>query len=318
MSSPTVSIIIPAYNARQFICRAIDSCLAQTYTDYDVIVVDDGSTDGTSDLVRERYGDRVQLIRKENGGVATARNVGIAATDSIYIKPLDSDDALHPTYLERVIERFNEEDETVALMYTRYYFIEGDTREAISQPILEGDLYCHLIDTIEINGMIPSTVMLRRQHLLDVGKFPEEPELQYIEDWDTWVRLAEKYQFVGIQDCLVDYHWHGGNMSNRTTKTSRALLQSYLQLRNHSRWRDCMTDDQMDDKLAGVYHKVAMKQWIDGDRSQARHYLREAMTLSPRSRIIRRVFYILSYVAPFSVVALTNAFLYRIRQLVKS
>ena len=313
MSSPTVSIIIPAYNARQFITRAIDSCLAQTYTDYEVIVVDDGSTDGTGDLVRERYGDQVQVVRKENGGVATARNAGIDTSNSEYIKPLDADDTIHPTYLERVMQRFDEVDEQVAMVYTRFYFVEGDSRTPKSQPVIEGDMYCHLIKTAQINKIVPSTVMIKRKQLIEVGKFPDERELQYIEDWDTWVRLAEKYHIAGINECLVDYHWHGGNMSDKTIHTSEALLLSFIQANKRGKWHDCITQHEMNNYTAGLHHKVAMKHWEYGNRSKTRTNLQKALALSPQGKIMRRILYALSYIAPFGVAFIIDRVLDRIR-----
>ena len=104
---PTVSVVIPLYNARTVIQETIESVLAQTWKDYEIIVVDDGSTDGSDEVVRQFTG-RARLVRRENGGVAKARNLGIEQSSGKYVALLDHDDLWHPTKLEKqvaVLER---------------------------------------------------------------------------------------------------------------------------------------------------------------------------------------------------------------------
>ena len=92
MPNYTISAVIPTYNRRDMVCEAIDSALTQTYPCHEIIVVDDGSTDGTGELLREKYGDRIRYIRQENAGPSAARNRGIEAATGEWIAFLDSDD----------------------------------------------------------------------------------------------------------------------------------------------------------------------------------------------------------------------------------
>ncbi len=118
---PTVSVIIPTYNRRAYVQEAIDSVLAQTYTDYEIIVIDDGSTDGTGEALRERYGDKIIYEWQENQGLSAARNRGIESSRGQYIALLDSDDLWMPEKLERQVACLSQHPEVamVARAYAR-------------------------------------------------------------------------------------------------------------------------------------------------------------------------------------------------------
>lgn len=103
---PRVSVIIPTYNRREYVQEAIDSALAQTFTDYEIIVIDDGSTDGTSEALQARYGNRIHYEWQENQGESVARNRGIELARGEYIAFLDSDDLWHPEKLAKQIIGF--------------------------------------------------------------------------------------------------------------------------------------------------------------------------------------------------------------------
>ena len=100
---PTVSVVIPAYNAEEYIAETLDSVLSQNYSDYEILVIDDGSTDHTGEVLAH-YGDRIHLFQKPNGGPASARNLGLKHARGRYIAFLDSDDLWHPEKLARQVE----------------------------------------------------------------------------------------------------------------------------------------------------------------------------------------------------------------------
>src|SRR5947209_609603 len=103
--SPAVSVIIPAYNYATYLPKAIDSVLKQRFTNYEIIVVDDGSTDNTADLIA-KYGDRVRYVYQKNAGLPSARNTGIKAARGDYVGFLDADDEWHPNFLQNAMETF--------------------------------------------------------------------------------------------------------------------------------------------------------------------------------------------------------------------
>ena len=114
---PLVSIVIPTYNRRHFVADAIESCFDQTYANCEVIVVDDGSTDGTAEFLREKYGDRIVLVTQENQGPGVARNRGIAAASGEYIHFLDADDQLRRRKIEIGLDLFRSRPEVVGHLY---------------------------------------------------------------------------------------------------------------------------------------------------------------------------------------------------------
>ena len=309
-TAPTVSIIIPAYNASAFIERALASCLAQTYTDYEIIVVDDGSSDGTGDIVRERYADNsVQVIQQENQGVGTARNTGILAAQGDYILALDADDVLHPTYLEKVMQRFREVDDRVAMIYTQHRIIKDGI---VSQPnarLVEGDVFCDLLLQKNATMMLPSTATIRKDALVEVGLFPTE-EI-YSDDWDTWLRLTIHYHVISIDEPLVDRHLHDANVTLANKLSAYRIINVLEKVRDFPKRRMCIDDAAYDVFVADACHKYAMLEWETGDTAITRDYLRRAIDLTQKSRHIRQLYLMLSYVAPFSVVLVISQLLNR-------
>ena len=124
-TDPLVSIIIPTYNRRRFVADAIDSGLAQTHGNCEIIVVDDGSGDGTEGLLRERYGERIRLIRQANQGPGIARNRGLEAARGQFIHFLDADDQLHEQKIEIGLRVFRERPD-VSVVYTHYQQVASD------------------------------------------------------------------------------------------------------------------------------------------------------------------------------------------------
>ncbi len=205
-----VSVIIPAYNHAHYLPQAIQSVLDQTYTDWEIIVVDDGSTDDTAAVVGEFTDPRLRYIYQENQGLSAARNTGIRAAHGHYLVFLDADDEWEPEFLRNCIKVLDADD-TLAGVYTRNYFIDGNgailpqlggqivTPAAFRNRILEG-------------GGFPVHVALVRGTVIhEVGLF--DTQLTSVEDWDLWIRISEHYQMQGIPEPLARYRVYPGSMS---------------------------------------------------------------------------------------------------------
>lgn len=208
--SPRISVIIPAYNQARYLADAVESVLAQTFVDYEIIVVDDGSTDETP-AVAAQFGEKIRYIRQENRGLAGARNTGIRAARGEYIGLLDSDDAWMPAYIERVMAAA-ERSPRSAVIYCAAACMDQDGRDLRQtvgyKEVAEDNLYHALLRS---NFIIPSTVCLRRDAVERVGYFDES--LRSCEDWDMWLRLLPDHQFTGLADVLVRYRIHGSSLS---------------------------------------------------------------------------------------------------------
>ena len=231
MSQETkVSVIIPAYNAEEFLERTLRSALRQTHRNLEVLIVNDGSTDRTLSIAEafSREDERIRIISVPNGGVANARNVGIKAASANFVAFLDADDLWHPSKIELQLNAFAAPDgERIAAVYTLRRTIDLKDR-AVDQG---GGLGCtgymlaRLLYAKPIgNG---SSLLVRREAALKVGGYNPEWAAQGIggcEDLDFELRLASEHQFGAIPLCLVGYRVYPGNMSSNGLRMSRAAL----------------------------------------------------------------------------------------------
>ncbi|MGE0864400.1 MAG: glycosyltransferase family 2 protein [Vicinamibacterales bacterium] len=204
---PKVSIVIPAYNAEDFIREAVDSALAQTHADREVIVVDDSSTDDTP-LILKSYGDRIIVHRQPNAGVSGARNTGAALATGDWIAFLDADDVWRPAKLAAQLA-----SATTPISYTnRFNFgARGELPEVQSDvtPLLAGDVFVPLM--LRGNFITVSSVMMTREVFAAVGGFEHQPG--GCEDWDCWLRAAQRYEFSVCPEPLVGYRFTSNSMS---------------------------------------------------------------------------------------------------------
>ncbi len=237
----TVSVIIPTYNYGRFLREAIDSALAQTYRPIEVIVVDDGSTDDTPQVLAA-YGERIRVIRQDNRGAGAARNRGTAAAKGDYLAFLDSDDILKPQSLEREIARFVA-DPSLGLVHCAAESVDGDGKLlSVSLNGMEGWLATELLRLDrEVIGTPGSGIMVPKQVAAEIGGYDES--LQPSEDWDFCYRIAVRYRVGYIREPLLTYRLHGGglhlNVGRMEISMLRALEKAFMDptvrsLRNHS------------------------------------------------------------------------------------
>src|SRR5262245_26814911 len=217
-----VPFFIPAFNAVRTIAAALQSVFAQTYRHYEVIVVDDGSTDDTVLRVAE-WSARIQYIRQANAGPGSARNEGIRRARGRLVAFLDADDVWLPRKLQRQIAYFDRFPEAGLLhaetivsrtpQQTLRELVDVTPPDDLTRPPAHvfGDLFHAAID---INTL---TVMVRRDVLAEVGGFDERREL-HVEDWDLWLRIAARYA-VGYMPAPLAIHRPGGSMSSAVEKT---------------------------------------------------------------------------------------------------
>jgi glycosyltransferase involved in cell wall biosynthesis len=210
-----VSVIIPAYNAEPFIRDSVSSALAQTHRDLEVIVVNDGSTDGTKDRLRE-FGDRIRVHDQVNKGLPGARNAGASLATGSWIAFLDADDLWMPEKIERQLARSN-----APMRYTdRLNFgARGDLPElqSLVTPMYEGDLFLTLL--LRGNFITVSSVLLRRDVFEKMSGF--STDLRSVEDMELWLRIAERHPISLCPEPLVSYRFHAAAMSRNYVTMGR-------------------------------------------------------------------------------------------------
>ena len=199
-----VSILIPAYNAEKFIGETLESALLQTYSDIEIIVIDDGSTDRTPDVVGSyaERDSRIRLLRQENSGVSAARNRGISEARGEFVAPLDADDLWDPTKIEKQVARLRELGPETAATYTWCIFIDEDGRPTggSAEPLIEGDvflaLFCHNFTSSGSNALF-------RKACFDIaGNYRGALT---VEDLSVLIRVAERFAIGVVPEYLVAY-----------------------------------------------------------------------------------------------------------------
>ena len=201
-----VSVIIPTYNREKTILRALNSVLDQTYTNIEVLVVDDGSTDGTADIVNGVKDKRVKyIVLEKNGGASNARNVGVQMAESKWIAFQDSDDSWRKDKLE-VQMAYAKEHPEYSLIYCMYKAFLQNGEEFIVPPkpwpvIMEGNMMSSLLDT---NVIGTPTMLVKRERFLETGGF--DVSYHALEDWEFVIRFARDHQIGFVDKVLMDVY----------------------------------------------------------------------------------------------------------------
>ncbi len=221
---PLVSIIIIGYNDRKYIGEAIDSALVQTYPNCEVIVVDDGSTDGTREFIADRYGDRVQYCWKENGGMGSARYVGLQMANGKYIQHLDSDDLLLPDKIATQVAYLEAHPE-IAFVYGRALcFFDDETAVTWEHPANARARSGNVLDDYVRHGgfIIICQLLMRRTWIDRIGGW--DPRVRGCDDQDIMLRLA----YAGAEGYFLDrpvyMYRHTRNTHNPSQMAARHNL----------------------------------------------------------------------------------------------
>lgn len=210
-----VSVIIPTYNRAHLIGRAIKSILNQTYQDFEIIVVDDGSTDNTEEVLKGFNDSRILYIRhNHNRGGAAARNTGIKAARGKYIAFQDSDDEWLPEKLEKQMKVFENVSPKVGIVYTDMWRITGDEREYFRSPAImpdDGIVYKNALNNRVMNIGIQSAV-IKRECFDKAGMF--DAKFRRLIDLELFIRMSKYYCFCRIDEPLVNYFNTGEGISS--------------------------------------------------------------------------------------------------------
>lgn len=209
-----VSVIIPTYNSDKFITKAINSILNQTYSNLEIIIVDDGSTDNTKDEIYNLKDNRIKYFYKSNGGESSARNFGLAQATGEFIAFLDADDLYHKEKIKRQVSILNS-NPNIDIVYNDVILIDEENNkigELKSEEIIEDS--SNFLAQILFRQVIPASasIMLRRNCFKGNIIFPET--YNYAEDYYFIIQLADKYNFYYLQESLYFYRRHSQNLTN--------------------------------------------------------------------------------------------------------
>lgn len=234
---PRVSVIIPTYNRARLVAESVQSVLDQTYRDFELIIVDDGSKDNTKEVIDSFKDPRVRYIYQENRGVSAAVNAGIKIATGEYIAFLASDDLWLPGNLEPKVKRLDSHPD-IALVCSDAYVFDDSTGEIIARFWHDYDPFFNLEEAIKdpLRQMlswgcfIPGQTSVVRRHVFDVvGYFDESLQ---VEDWDMLVRIVQRFPVDFIDIPLIKGRRHPGNIQHNTDKMYQGSVASLNKIIN--------------------------------------------------------------------------------------
>lgn len=288
MQQDLVSVIMPVYNREEYVGYAISSILDQTYSNVEIVAVNDGSTDRSLEVLREfenKYPGKVVVIDQVNQGQVVSRNNAISQAKGQYIAFLDSDDLWQPTKLEKQMPLFND---AVGLVYCAVDNINEDG-EKIDTELCEsncrGDIYPKLLVS---NRMTGGTVVVKRDVIDKVGVF--DTDFPAAENWDLWIRVCKVSEADFVDEPLVQYRFHPGNMSKDQT-LMLSVIQRIIDKHCSGEPETAALAQAYKDVHASYAYRKGVFHFSSGEYFEARKKFREAQVVIPGYKDTRiRVF----------------------------
>jgi len=301
-----VSVIIPTYNSAKYIAEAIDSVLAQTYENFEIITIDDGSTDNTEEMLKPYMG-KITYIRKENGGPASARNRGIEISKGEFIAFLDADDVWLPQKLEKQMNfmRNNPDIDIICTAVSDYRDSENLSSGEITL-LKKGYIFNQLIQG---NFITASTVLLKAKCIKYGELFDEDKRLISVEDYNLWLRLSRKYKFGFLNEVTTKRRLHSLSLSWSFEKMFEADIFNLKKLKEQfPQWRlkknPCYWQG-----LANYRYKFGKEYFYFGRYFEARRQFFRSFKISPFR--IKTLFWL-------AISLLPSSFIKKLRQYHKS
>ena len=286
-SKPLISIIMPTFNRAHILGRSINSVINQTYHDWELLLVDDASSDNTSEIILSYNDNRIKYYtHSRNMGGNAARNTGLRHARGNYIAFLDSDDEWMPTKLERQLAIIDDRESEAGVIYTGFSYINGNN-QVIKKfvPKVNGNIRPDIFHKNYIGTL--STLLALKECFRECGGFDET--LPSCQDWDLYIRISEKYKFVGIKETMVLFHVDGVRISTNALKRALGhqifLLKHFKEISSRKRY------------LSYHYYVIGVDLLYSNRFRVAQYFLRQAVKKCPWT-IPYYVHYIFSEIKP--------------------
>lgn len=277
---PLVSAIIPTYNRAGYLKEAIESVLRQSYPEIELIVVDDGSTDGTREILRAQ---RIKYFYQQNLERGAARNQGILSSRGEYVAFLDSDDLWLPNHIEICVSAL-ERESGYGVAFSNAWLIDSDGKTIGKNPkaTWKGNLLEKMVRNYSSGGCNSSSCLIRKWVFDPQNMFNIDSRLSGSEDWEMWVRLSHRAHFLSTDDYTVKLRVHPEQSSQRVEKMEKSMtLALDLVFQNRElfpkieRWKR--------QGYGSLYAVIATNYYGTGDFGRARHFLKRAILEYPLS-----------------------------------
>ena len=302
---------MPAYNTEKFIGASIQSVVDQTYANWELLVVDDGSTDKTADIIRQHAArdSRVKYLFQQNGRQAKARNLSIQHSQGTLIAFLDADDLWLPEKLERQLQALVATNADVVYSNGLIIYEPGTLPGATDFPIVAGTIEGRkMLDVLLLQNRIPvQSVLVRMEAYRKAGPFDESPQFHGCEDYEMWIRLAERGAlFHGMSEKLIKYRRHPSG----TTAQNSGWLKPALRVVSHHIDEGTLDERTKRNRLRRLYRDLIAALLEEGKLAEAKEFLRE-FSAWDKSGIVTSLQKLLMKVSPGSFNTISRECLYR-------
>jgi glycosyltransferase involved in cell wall biosynthesis len=301
MKNPEVSIIVPIYNGSAYLSETLNSLLSQTFTNFELLAIDDGSTDASSDIVRSLNDKRVRLISQNNGGLCRTLNRGVAEAQAPYIARCDQDDISFPYRLERQLQIMKDHVEAIGLFtYSTKFGRKRQWSNADKMVMVSGEL--KRFEPMADGCILGSTMLVRTDALRSIGGFRQE--YYPVDDWDLELRLVQTGIVLILREPLVAYRFHTGantyttfadmcektrwaddSYHRRLESKQELTLDQFRLATQHDVWTRLRHYRKDSSKL---HMRTAGQRFLDGHYIAASSHLFAAAVLHPAD-IIKRI-----------------------------
>lgn len=300
-TNPCITVLMPAYNTEKYIGEAIESVLQQTYTDFELVIVNDGSTDGTRAIINSYKDERIILIDQPNRGVAAALNTGLKYSKAPYIARFDADDVCHPQRLEKQIKFLLENPEYILVGSDADYILENNdflfhfhciahSHKEIMEKLY---FYCPFMHP---------TVMYKKANVANAGGYPTDAH--NFEDYLLWTAIAKQGKFCNLAEPLIKYRLNPASV----TIDERWRGRRFRELKRDAIKRGHITAEEGNELLAiiksqdvrkikeGSYHALCGKKFLANNYQpeKAREHVKKAISIRPL-RLDNYLLYTVSY-----------------------
>jgi glycosyltransferase involved in cell wall biosynthesis len=263
--TPKISVILPVFNAQTYLRESIESILSQSFTNFELIIINDGSTDQSLNIIKSYTDERIKLINQANAGLPISLNRAIAIAKGQYLARQDADDISLPSRLAEQAA-YLDAHPTCALLgsWANILMDNSPTDRALQHPHLNGDIALKLLF---FNCFVHSSVMIRKSALEKSGLYPEEREKFPPEDYDLWLRISKDFEVANIPRALLQYR----ELANSISRTKLQIMQERAELMSLNAIKDILETTFADTDIADLI-KGMTSQTLPTNQTKQRLY----------------------------------------------